>query len=61
MADKPVENFNILSLDGGGIRGAFQAVVLSRLVKEYPKLLRDTDLIVGTSTGGIQAKIWPYT
>ncbi len=49
-------SFNILSLDGGGVRAALQAVLIDRLRKDYyPKLLRDTDLIAGVSTGGIQA------
>lgn len=52
---EPTRHFNIISLDGGGVRGTIEAVVIDRLLTEYPKLLRDTDLIVGTSTGGIQA------
>lgn len=48
-------NLNILSLDGGGVRGVVEAVFLARLMKEYPKFLRDTDLLVGVSTGAIQA------
>lgn len=60
MSDKPVapttpKSFNIIALDGGGTRGTLEAVLLDRLLKEFPKLLRDTDLIAGTSTGGIQA------
>jgi len=47
--------FNILALDGGGIRGTIEAVILERLDKEFPNLMTKTDLIVGTSTGGIQA------
>ncbi|KKL22811.1 hypothetical protein LCGC14_2431650, partial [marine sediment metagenome] len=52
---KQYRRFNILALDGGGIRGTIEAVILERLDKEFPNLMRDTDLIVGTSTGGIQA------
>ena len=52
---KQYQRFNILALDGGGIRGAIEAVILERLDKEFPNLMRKTDLIVGTSTGGIQA------
>jgi len=52
---KQYQRFNILALDGGGIRGILEAVILERLDKEFPNLMRDTDLIVGTSTGGIQA------
>ncbi|WP_165223327.1 CBASS cGAMP-activated phospholipase [Aquisphaera insulae] len=48
--------FRILSLDGGGIRGAFTAAFLARLEKtlEHP-LTEYFDLIAGTSTGGIIA------
>ena len=52
---KQHRRFNILALDGGGTRGALEAVILERLDKEFPSLMRKTDLIVGTSTGGIQA------
>jgi len=52
---KKRQRFNILALDGGGVEGVIEAVVLERLMKEFPKLLRDVDLIVGSSTGGIQA------
>jgi len=47
--------YNILSLDGGGIRGVFTAQILVRLQNEYPKLLDNVKLIAGTSTGGIIA------
>jgi len=46
--------FNILSLDGGGVRGVVEATILTRILKKYPKFLRDTDLLAGTSTGAIQ-------
>lgn len=48
------KSFNILALNGGGVRGLFQAVFLSLLKKEfaYP-LFNYFDLIVGTSTGAI--------
>lgn len=54
-APKITRYFNILSLDGGGVRGTFEAIVVSRLLEAYPKLLRETDLLTGVSTGGIQA------
>lgn len=48
--------FRILSLDGGGIRGAFAAAFLARLERELVAPLTDYfDLIAGTSTGGIIA------
>ncbi len=46
--------FRILSLSGGGIRGVFQAVFLSKISKELPSpLWKNFDLICGTSTGAI--------
>jgi hypothetical protein len=47
--------FRILSLDGGGIRGIFAIRILARLEQAVPGLLERTDLISGTSTGGILA------
>jgi patatin-like phospholipase/acyl hydrolase len=67
-ADKPKEEsaqarvlayrrFNILALDGGIVRGAVEAVLLERLDREFLKLLRNTDLLVGTSMGGVLALV----
>ena len=48
--------FQILSLDGGGIRGVFTAAVLAALEEDYRVRIADCfDLIAGTSTGGILA------
>lgn len=48
--------FQILSLDGGGIRGLFTAAVLAALEEDLrTRLVDHFDLIVGTSTGGIIA------
>jgi predicted acylesterase/phospholipase RssA len=48
--------FRVLSLDGGGIRGAFIAACLARIEAETQRRISDYfDLIVGTSTGGIVA------
>ncbi|WP_300461652.1 patatin-like phospholipase family protein [Desulfobacula sp.] len=53
MSEKP---FNILSLNGGGVRGIFQAMFLKHLQKELNAPLYETfDLIAGTSTGSIIA------
>jgi patatin-like phospholipase/acyl hydrolase len=50
------ERFQILSLDGGGIKGLFSAAVLAFLEEDHGVSIKDHfDLIVGTSTGGIIA------
>ncbi len=50
------ERFQILSLDGGGIKGLFSAAVLAFLEEDHGVSVKDHfDLIVGTSTGGIIA------
>src|SRR5437899_3194933 len=51
-----MSRFRILSLDGGGIKGAFTASVMASLEEETGKAAADYfDLITGTSTGGIVA------
>ncbi len=48
--------FQILSLDGGGIKGLFSAAILSHFEDDFDiKITDHFDLIVGTSTGGIIA------
>jgi patatin-like phospholipase/acyl hydrolase len=48
--------FRILSLDGGGIKGAFAASVLAALEEDTGLAVVDHfDMITGTSTGGIIA------
>jgi len=47
--------YRILSIDGGGIKGLFSATLLDRLLKAFPSLIENVDLIAGTSTGGIVA------
>lgn len=48
--------FRVLSLDGGGIRGAYIAACLARFERDLRRPISDYfDLIVGTSTGGIIA------
>lgn len=48
--------FRILSLNGGGVRGIFQAVVLRNLQNQLGKPLHEFfDLVTGTSTGAIIA------
>lgn len=48
--------FWILALDGGGLRGAFSAHLLMRIVDEFDiRLDSRFDLVAGTSTGSILA------
>jgi patatin-like phospholipase/acyl hydrolase len=48
--------FQILSLDGGGIKGLYSAAVLAKLEDDLGITVTDHfDLITGTSTGGIIA------
>lgn len=47
---------NILSIDGGGIRGAYSAYLLQRIQEEFGIDFANTfDVIAGTSTGSIIA------
>lgn len=49
-------NFQILSLDGGGIKGLFSAAILAHLQDDLNvKVVDHFDLITGTSTGGLIA------
>lgn len=53
--DRP-ERFQILSLDGGGLRGMYTAAMLARLEEDLRiRIVDHFDLIAGTSTGGIIA------
>jgi patatin-like phospholipase/acyl hydrolase len=48
--------FKILSLDGGGIQGAFIAAFLAKIQENVSEaLVQYFDLITGTSTGGLIA------
>jgi uncharacterized protein len=46
--------YRILALDGGGVRGAFTSRLVERL-ESATEFLGETDLVAGTSTGGIIA------
>ena len=60
---RPVDNsnsdghrFQVLSLDGGGLKGAFTAGLLAGLEQDLGMSITDHfDLIAGTSTGGVVA------
>jgi patatin-like phospholipase/acyl hydrolase len=45
--------YKILSIDGGGLHGYADVIILRRLMEKCPNLLNDVDLIAGTSVGGI--------
>jgi patatin-like phospholipase/acyl hydrolase len=56
LADDPRSRFQILALDGGGVKALFTAHVLARLEDDLGVCIRDSfDLIAGTSAGGIIA------
>lgn len=53
---EPNKRFQILSLDGGGIKGIFSAAILAKIEEDLEVNVVDHfDLIAGTSTGGIIA------
>lgn len=45
--------YKILSIDGGGLHGYTDVVILKRLIEKCPNLLKEVDVIAGTSVGGI--------
>jgi hypothetical protein len=52
----PRGRFQILALDGGGVRGIFSAALLAGLEQDLGRsVVSCFDLVVGTSTGGIIA------
>jgi len=54
--EKQEQTFKILSIDGGGIKGLYSAIVLAHLEEEFGCRLADRfDMICGTSTGGLIA------
>ncbi|MDD5678842.1 MAG: CBASS cGAMP-activated phospholipase [Kiritimatiellae bacterium] len=52
-----IKRFQILALDGGGLKGLFAAAVLAKIEEDLggDPIARHFDLITGTSTGGIIA------
>ncbi len=51
-----MRRFNILSIDGGGIRGIIPAMILSQIERRTGRRIAEMfDLIAGTSTGAILA------
>jgi len=47
--------YNILSFDGGGVRGVYSSVLLDRLKQRFAGIPDNAHLLAGTSTGGIIA------
>ncbi|MEG1312171.1 MAG: patatin-like phospholipase family protein [Romboutsia sp.] len=47
--------FNILSFDGGGLKGSLSICILERIQKEFPEIIRSTNMIGGTSSGSLIA------
>jgi patatin-like phospholipase/acyl hydrolase len=55
-AHRAARRFQVLALDGGGVRGIFTAALLARLEEDTGQpVVSHFDLVVGTSTGGIIA------
>lgn len=52
--------YRILSFDGGGMRGLISVRLLERLHERHPELLHRSDLIAGTSSGGLIALALAY-
>jgi patatin-like phospholipase/acyl hydrolase len=56
FSQKSDDRFQILALDGGGLKGLFSAQVLSHMEEDLgTRIVDHFDLIAGTSTGGIIA------
>ncbi|MBF0361565.1 MAG: patatin-like phospholipase family protein [Oligoflexia bacterium] len=53
---KKIKNINVLSLDGGGMRGYMQLLILQEIEKRCKKNLTETfDYFIGTSIGGLNS------
>jgi len=48
-----MNGFRILSIDAGGVRGIYTAVLLRRIADQVPELFTKTDFFAGSSTGSI--------
>jgi hypothetical protein len=55
MGSEQLQDFKILSIDGGGIKGLFSARVLSEIEAQHGSLTEHFDMLCGTSTGGLIA------
>lgn len=48
-------SFNIMTFDGGGLRGALSATILARIQGKFPNILNNVNMFGGTSTGSLIA------
>ncbi len=48
-----MSSYRILSIDAGGIRSLYTAVLLNRIAQRVPELFDETHFFAGTSTGSI--------
>jgi len=53
MESSSKDTFKLLSIDGGGIKGFYSAIILQAFEKKYGPIGEYFDLISGTSTGSI--------
>lgn len=49
------DSFNIVAIEGGGVKGGYAARVIRRVAKARPNFFARTSLMAGTSTGAILA------
>ncbi|MCR1850183.1 hypothetical protein [Paraclostridium sordellii] len=56
---KNIKNFNILTFNGGGIRGSISIYLLNKIQEYYPSILGRMSPVGGTSTGSFS--IWIKT
>ena len=52
---QPIATYRILSIDGGGLRGAIPLAILENLERAKPGWLADVNMFAGTSTGALIA------
>ncbi len=50
-----MSKYRIISLDGGGIKGLVEVALLKKIKEGNPDFIEESDMIAGTSTGGIIA------
>lgn len=55
-----IDKFNILTFNGGGIRGIISGTFIDRLTNEFPKFIDKTNMLGGTSTGALIAVALAY-